>query len=810
MKKKLINIFVTLWLIPHVHAETSLQKSLFSSVPDAPGDTFLNMQSIKPSFNTPQSPGTPKVDPARPSLEKNEPLELISEPEIAAPTPAKEVTPQERKLEEVARKEQESEQKFRFYFEDTTLQNLVTYVEQLLNVTFLADDAITPLLQGGGTLQGQKVTFKTNKPLTRQEVWDLFMRLIDLAGLTVVPGPTKDFYRITSTLNANKEVVPTYFDTPVEMLPNNPTKVRYVYFIKNSTVATVQNVATSLASGQASVKTFPDLDALVVTDRADNIRSLMEIIQEFDRDIPEAMSVLKLQRTSAVEVKDLYEKLTSGENSRGGAPRNPAQRKQPAAAYFPSNVRIIPEPRTNALVILGPKKVVERVENFIIKHIDTELDMPYSPLHVYDLQNTDAVAIANILSRVITFGKNDTIGQFGGIRDGEKYFESVQITPEPVGNRLVIKAEDNDFNHLSKIIKELDVDQPQVAIEVLIVDVLAQSDKQLGAQLRNKSDGSILKNVNFQTSGIGSIGTNAGDGGLLGNLIGLATGAANTAGTTMLSIGNAADGVWGVFRMLSTVSTAKIIDNPFLVTTNNFPAKFQYGSTRRIVSATVGTSTSNTDAIADLSVNITPQINSEGTVFLSIDLTIKEFTDSANETSGNTFEKKLNTSALVRDQEVVVLGGITKNKVVRNLKKVPLLGDIPLIGNLFRSKSKSVTRSNLLVFISPKILAPVHGKGTMNRYTHHKSEEIKDTMNVMEKEMKPINNDFVARSFFGSEHNSQSYLTSIEDFMGENEKKPSKESAVEAPPVKKRKTRKRFASQTKRHSGQGEAHEKIA
>ncbi len=808
MKKKLLSIFVALWLTPHAHAETSLQKSLFASVPDAPGDTFLNTQSTKSSFAIPEAPVAP-AKTKRPSLKKSESLELISEPEIALPTPAKKQTDQERKLETQARKEQEAEQRFRFYFEDTTLQNLVTYVEQLLKVTFLADDAITPLLQGGGTLQGQKVTFKTNKPLTRQEVWDLFTRLLDLAGLTVVPGPTKDFYRITSTLNANKEAVPTYFDTPIDMLPNNPTKVRYVYFIKNSTIATVQNVATSLASGQASIKTFPDLDALVVTDRADNIRSLMEIIQEFDRDIPEAMSVLKLQRTSAVEVKDLYEKLTSGENSRG-APRNAAQRKQPAAAYFPSNVRLIPEPRTNALVILGPKKVVERVENFIIKHIDTELDMPYSPLHVYDLQNTNAIAIANILSNVITFGKNDTIGQFGGIRDGEKYFESVQITPEPVGNRLIIKAEDNDFNHLLKIIKELDIDQPQVAIEVLIVDVQAGSEKAMGAQLRNKSDGSMLKNVNFQTSGVGAIGTNTTDGSLLGNLIGLATGAANTAGTTMLSIGNATSGVWGVFRMLSTVTTAKIIDYPFMVTTNNFPAKFQYGSTRRITSATVGNTASKTDAVADLVVNITPQINSEGTVFLVIDLIIKEFANASNEENGNTFEKRLNTSALVSDQEVVVLGGITKNKVIRNLKKVPLLGDIPLIGNLFRSKSKSVTRSNLLVFISPKILAPIQNAGTMNRYTHHKSEEIKDTMTVMEKEMKPINNDFVARSFFGSEHNSQSYLASVEDFMDQKDKQPAKESKVKAPPVKQRKVRKRFASRTKRLSGQGGANEEVA
>jgi len=784
-----------------MYPDKAPERSIFARIPAMETDHLALPKTPALSIEIPELPMVPsvlKVENKLPRsiMPEDEKKSLVPEPAVAV-----ELTKKETDALKKAKKTEEDEQKFRFYFEEATLPNLVKYVEELLHVTFLADDAITPLLQGGGTLQGQKITFKTNKPLTRKEVWDLFTRLLDLAGLAVVPGPTKDFYRITSSLNANKEPIATYFNTPISSLPTNPTKVRYIYFVKHSPIATVQNVATALASPQASIKIFPDLDALVVTDRADNIRSLMEIIQEFDKTVPEALSVLKLRRTSAVEVKELYDKLTTGEGSRAGA-RYVNQRKQPTSSFFPTNVRLIPEPRTNALVILGPKRAVERVENFIITHVDTELQMPYSPLHVYDLQNTDATMIAKILTNVISFGKNDAIGQYGGIRDGEKYFDSVQITPEPVGNKLIIKADDCDFNHLKKIIAELDIDQPQVAIEILIVDVQGTTNKQMGVQLRNKTDGSLVKNVNFQSSTIDSVITDQTTGSVLGNLIGLASGAA---GSTIVSVGNTASGVWGLFKMLNTVTNSKIVDNPFLVTTNNYPAYFKYGNTRQVVEATVGNASSYTTAVADLTINITPQINSEGTVLMDIKIDINDFVNES-QTDANTIQKSINTSALVRDQEVVVLGGITKNKVLRNVRKTPFLGDLPIIGNLFRSKTKNNSRSNLLIFISPKILSPARGQHHTDNYTHQKSEHIKETMAGMEKALAPINRDVIARNFFNAnEKNSESYLKNINDFITPDEtESEQQEKDLKSEPKKTRRASRTIAARTKRLSRKGD------
>lgn len=713
-----------------------------------------------PKMPTPPSQA-PRISRAKPEPEKKEEELPEKEPSQAEPINREQATD----LKKAKTSEQDS-QKIRFYFEDATLANVVKYMETLFNITFLPDDAIKPLISGAVPLEGHKISFKTNRALSRQEAWNVFLRLLDLSGLTLVPGATQDFYRITSIHGANQEPLPTYFDTQADAIPDNTTKVRYIYFVKNNPLATIQNVATSLKSTTATVLPFSDLDALIITDKGSNLRSLMKIIQEFDKNMPEAMSILKLRRTDAAQVAQLYGALTKSEGVQNPS-RYLQQRKQPGSLYFPADVRIIPEPRTNSLILLGPKRALEKIENFIIKHIDTELDMPYSPLHVYHLQSTSASNIAGILEKVIAFGSGTPPGQVGGIRDGQKYFKSgsISMTPEPIGNKLIIRAEQEDYEKLKEIIRVLDVDQPQVAIEALIVDVTATNTKQLNVQLRNKSDGSVVDDVNFQSAQISQAQV-ANDGGLLGNLIGLASGDKNPVGTTLLSVGSAAaNGIWGLFRILKTYTDAKIIENPFLLATNKYQASFSFGKTRRVLTATVGSGTSSFgDKEANLTLKVTPQINTDGIITMDIDLTIKDFTNESDVDAATT-NKQITTSVHVKDQEVLILGGITKNTISNTVTKVPLLGDIPLLGTLFRGKSKAHIRSNLLIFISPKIISPSYDYH-IEHYTHSRAEEARGTINTMTDSAG--SRDPIERAFFdsSSKHGvERDYLDSFNEFM---------------------------------------------
>ncbi|NBQ17799.1 hypothetical protein EBU24_05785, partial [bacterium] len=460
-------------------SQGSKKNSILSRLPKDAAD---HSKEISDLLALPTPPAEKKFEKTN---QNNQPDDLEDEHiNNTEPAPAIKQTTQEQDIFEKAKKEEEQEQKFSFYLKEASFENVITYMENLLKVKFLPDDAVSPQIAGGALSKGQKVTFKTNKMLTRTEIWDLFIKFLDLAGLAVVPGTIADLYHITSTTNANQDPIPCYFGTDITKLPNNPTKIRYIYFVQNLPLATLKTITDSLVSATAKVNTFDDLGALIISDKSSNIRSLMVIIQELDKETPEAMSILKLKQVEAATVKKLYDDLTSleapGGNKYGG------QRRQPQAPYFPLDARIIVEPRTNSLILLGPKKALQKIEDFIIKYIDVTLDIPYSPLHVYDLQYTDATNMASILSTVVKFGSGTTAGQYGGTIGGEQFFKAVTITPEPTGNKLIIKAEDNDYAKLKNIIEQLDIVQPQVALECLIVSVDIQKNKALSAQFRNK------------------------------------------------------------------------------------------------------------------------------------------------------------------------------------------------------------------------------------------------------------------------------------------------------------------------------------
>lgn len=730
------------------------------------------VEHITPSITIPALPEAPAI--AHHELPAVNPIqEKPWKPESKDPEKALVQTTQETEAFNRAKKEEEKEQKIYVNFENATLTTVVEYMQNLFEVMFLCDDVIKPLIQNGGTLEGHKLSFKSNRGLSHEEIWNIFVRFIDMAGLVLYPTSLEKTYRITAATGANQKPLPVYIDEALAEIPDNPGKVRYVYYVKNNSLATLQNIMTSLASSSALIETFSELNALIITDKGNNIRSLMQIIKELDSTLPEAMSVIKLKSTDAQTVAKLYQDLISAEN-----PQNrfgPAQKKQPSI-YFPVNARIIPEPRTNCLILLGPQKAIDKIENFIIQYIDTELETPFSPLHTYQLQYTKAQDIASYLSSVLSFGQGSTAAQYGGVRDGNAYFQAVTITPEPTTNTLVIRSSKEDYKKLEDIIKVLDIEQPQVAIEVLIFDVSTTDTKQLGAQIRNSGKGSLGKFANFQSSGIGSIVTNSTDNGLLGNLVALATGgAANPAGTTLLSIKNAAGDIWALFRMLQTYVDTRIIANPFLVSTNKYQAAFSFGSTRRVQTALVGSGTSSYgDVKATLDINITPHINSEGLINMTININMTDFQDENDATSANTFTRQVTTAAQVCDGQVIVLGGITKNTVTESISKVPLLGDIPLVGNLFKSKSKSNIRSNVLIFISPRIITPSLDY-PVDIYSQEKNKQIKHSLNQIDRhnvERDPLNRFF----FDGGNKPNDFYESSIDAFM--NTSLPDKKSTT--------------------------------
>lgn len=166
------------------------------------------------------------------------------------------------------------------------------------------------------------------------------------------------------------------------------------------------------------------------------------------------------------------------------------------------------------------------------------------------------------------------------------------------------------------------------------------------------------------------------------------------------------------------------------------------------------------DKSALLTLKVTPQINSDGLITMTIDLTIQDFTNESSE-SANTTNNQITTSVQIKDQDVLALGGIVKNKISTIVTKVPLLGDIPLIGNLFRGKTKEHIVSNLMIFLSPRIIIPSKNYH-VEQYTHNKTEEIRETLSTIT--TGTASRDPVDKMFF-EYVNENDYQATFDDFM---------------------------------------------
>lgn len=625
-----------------------------------------------------------------------------------------------------------------FEFEDADLSTLVDYIQERFALTFITDDAIKPAPKGSKGILGTKITFKTHAPLNKKEAWSVFLKFLDLAGLAIVPGPAERIYRITAMdkdapLSASKGPLPTFIGTNPEMLPDNDSYIRYVAFVRDLDLNVVVPMLDSIKSTSApKLINIPEVRGILITDKAYNIKVMMDIINHLDNvATPEVMETIQLKRADATKVAKLYEEISKTDGPESLASRVLGNRKAKTVSYFAPGTKVFAEPRTNKLILIGSEDAVKRIEQFIVEEIDEEITKPYAPIHIYPLKFTQADAVAQILMSAVKFqneGATDAT-KIGGVRDGNSFFKALTIVPEKSGNRLIITADYEDYLKIHEVLERIDVEQPQVAMKVLVIDVDITDTEQFGMQIRNKKpgvDGLLSDKINFQTSGLA--GTSSvvenpsnptGTGGatrLLGNLVSLATGGA--VGSTFIAMGSDCYGVWGMLRILQAYTQANVVANPFLITTNNYPAQISLGQTRRVLTGTsVGAGApqnafGNLDA--NLSVSIVPQISYEGFVTLKIAITDDQFTtavgpadDSAN---GNRIERRLNTTVILANNEVLALGGLVREGTIENETGVPILKDIPILGWFFKNKQKVMTRTSQIVLIAPEIIPPNNEK----------------------------------------------------------------------------------------------------
>lgn len=641
----------------------------------------------------------------------------------------------------------DSDEPIEFLFDNAELSALIEYVEQRFRIKFIMDDDIQPLPQGAKSIMGTKISFRTHKPLSRRDAWNLFVAFLDMAGFTPVPGPGPRIYKLMASQDprapqgASRSPLPLFIGVDPELVPNNDTRVRYVYFVVNTSLEVIKNVVASMQSVSApSLIPLPELNAVIITDKGANVRAILAIVKELDQaNMPETLAVVKLKHTDASKAAQLYNSLVQKDGQQG-VMRFWGPRRQQTVDYFSEGLRVIPEPRSNSLILLGSQESVKKVTNFIVEMVDKQSTLPLTPVYTYHLKFLDAEVMAKILNETTQFQPGTEAAKAGGVRDGDKYLKQMIVVPEKATNSLIINADYDDYSKIKQLIEELDVEQPQVILKVFILGVDLTDQRQMGMQLRNKKPGVkglISDKVNFQTSGL--VGTNpsasvventsgSGSQRLLGDLINLASQGV-PAGSTLVTLGSDVFGVWGILNMLQTYTHTTLIANPFLTATHKYQAEFSIGERRRVQTST----TSGTQTIANfgpldanLNISIVPQVSREDLVTLNINIDINAFTDAnVDSTNGNRILRNIRTSVIIADNEVLALGGLVKEQTVTATTGIPILKDIPLIGWLFKNRSKSVQKTSLLILVVPEIIRP-KDRDAIDLFTRSKILDSKD------------------------------------------------------------------------------------
>lgn len=598
-------------------------------------------------------------------------------------------------------------------FVDIELPVLVKFISDLTGKNFIFDES----------LKG-KVTIISPSKIKKDEVYGVFLTILQSKGFTTVQSG--NFIRIIPSREAKQSPV----ETIVPDEEKNPeekfiTRLIPLQYTKAQDLITA---ITPLISRDGLAVAYPPSNAIIITDTATNIERIMKIIKELDIETFEyRIEVIHLKHANAeVMAKELQALL---ETRPAAAQAAPAPRiKTPARATADAVlIKIIPDTRTNSLIVLAGKDEIEEIKR-LISLIDYEVPKTQGKIHVYYLENADAEELAKVLASLTTgIAKppSPKPGQppLGTPEISIELLGEVKITADKATNSLVIIASPQDFETLKEVIKKLDIRRRQVYVEALIMEVSLDKSRQIGVEFQAFGG----KDDKYLIGG----GTNLvpPPGNLASFLASITAGELPTVtGSGLTTIGifdpikiTLPDGTVietsalnVILRAVQADSRVNILSNPHILTSDNKEAEIVVGqNVPFIVSQQRDTTGAALIATVDrrdvgITLRITPQISESEFIKLNIYQEISALAQVAGldpNLVGPTISKRSAKSSIVaKNGQTVVIGGLIKDDRIINETKVPILGDIPIVKWLFRYQSQTTSKTNLLIFLTPHII----------------------------------------------------------------------------------------------------------
>ena len=627
-------------------------------------------------------------------------------------------------------------------FVNADIESVVRAVGEITGRNFLLD----PRVKGN-------VNIISAKPIARGLVYDVFLSALRLQGYAVVDS--RGILKIVPESDAKLNPGPTVGPDDKARPAGDQIRTQ-VFALKYESAVQMVPILRPLITPSNTITAYGNNNTLVITDYAGNLQRIEKIIESIDQPSGNDGIVIPLRHASAIDIAQTVTRLFAETPQTGAS--DPSQR-----------MVVVPDPRSNSLLARAenPSRLAR------LRSLVNALDTPTSAagnMHVVFLKNADAVKIAETLRAVYHGGGAQAPRPAAAAGNTAPALPPpaaapaptatpTVITPPPLSmagtpgaaapatvgiiqadaatNSIIITAPDAIYNDLRAVIDKLDSRRAQVFIEALIVEVTASKAAEFGVQWQNlngasattTAPGSVFGGTNFggarqNIQGLAQNPLNAGEGLNVGVIKGVVTvpGAGQVVNLGLL------------VRALESDSNANILSTPTLLTTDNEEARIVVGQNLPFITgqyAVSGTATTPTPfqtiqrQDVGIQLRIRPQISGGGTVRLQIYQEVSSVLDNSNSAGPITNKRSVESMVLLDDGQIAVIGGLIQDNMSDVLSKVPLLGDLPLVGGLFQYKTRARSKTNLMVFLRPTVLRDSVQSGdlTNNRYDYIRGEQ---------------------------------------------------------------------------------------
>ena len=584
-------------------------------------------------------------------------------------------------------------------FNNADIRQFVEIVGQHLGKTILID----PSVQG-------TISVRSNDTFSQQEYYQFFLSILDLYGYSVI---TLDNGFLKVVRSANVKTSPGMIADSSRPGVGDELVTRIVP-LENVPARDLAPLLRQMmdAGSVGNVVHYEPSNVLILTGRASTINKLIEVIKRVDVIGTEKQQIIHLEYASAEDLAEILNQLISESHGKS---------QMPALL----SAKIVADKRTNSLIISGPEKARQRITS-LLKSLDVE-ESEEGNTRVYYLKYAKATNLVEVLTGVSEKLKDEK----GNSRkpSSTSAMDNVAITADEQTNSLVITADQSVQEKLATVIARLDIRRAQVLVEAIIVEVQDGNGLNLGVQWANKNVGA----QQFTNTGLPVFNAAQGvadykkNGGIT---------SANPAWDMFSAYNGMAAGFftgdWGVLlTALASNNKNDILATPSIVTLDNKLASFNVGQDVPVLSGSQTTSGDNVFNTVErktvgTKLKVTPQVNEGDAVLLEIEQEVSSVDSSSNSTLGPTFNTRtIQNAVLVKTGETVVLSGLLDDFSKEQVSKVPLLGDIPLVGQLFRYTSTERAKRNLMVFIRPTIIRDddVYRSLSKEKYTRYRQEQ---------------------------------------------------------------------------------------